>query len=95
MLLKATIPVGRGNAAINDRSIQQIIQKSADALKPEAMYFFPSQGQRCAMFIFDMVEASDLVAAVEPLWLALEADIDLVPCMNIDDLQAGFQKAFG
>jgi hypothetical protein len=92
MMLKMRIPVARGNAAIKDGSIQKVIEATVSQLKPEATYFYPAAGQRTALFIFDLAKESDIVGTVEPLWLGLEADIELVPVMNLDDLKAGFES---
>jgi len=95
MLLKVTIPADKGNETLKDGSLQQTFDKVAKDLKPEASYFLPLDGQRTALFFFDMAAVSDLVPAVEPMWMAFDADVELVPVMNLDDLMAGMKKAFG
>ena len=64
-------------------------------LKPEAAYSAIQDGQRCAFFFFEMSETSDIVSVCEPMWANFEAEVELTPVMNADDLQAGLQKAFG
>ncbi len=95
MLLKATIPVDKGNSAIKDGSLPKVIEAAIAQLKPEAVYFAIQDGQRTTFLFFDLQNESDMVTALEPLWMALEADIELVPVMTPDDLQAGMKKAFG
>ena len=95
MLLKATIPVDKGNSAIKDGSLPKVIEAAIVQLKPEAVYFTIQDGQRSTFFFFDLQNESDMVTALEPLWMALEADIELVPVMTPDDLRAGMKKAFG
>ena len=92
MMLKMTMPVERGNAAIQDGSMQKAIEGLVNQLKPEATYFYPSDGQRTALIVFNLAKESDIVGTVEPLWLGMEADIELVPVMNLDDLMAGLQS---
>ncbi|HKH28632.1 MAG TPA: hypothetical protein VKA61_09890 [Sphingomicrobium sp.] len=41
------------------------------------------------MVFFDMRDASDIPAIAEPLFVGLHAEIELLPVMNIDDLQKG------
>jgi hypothetical protein len=41
--------------------------------------------------VFDMDDASAIPAVVEPLFAALNARIDLLPVMNLDDLQKGLR----
>jgi hypothetical protein len=62
-------------------------------LKPEAAYFAPLDGKRSGMIFFDVAEPSQIVEAVEPLFLNLNAAVELVPVMNGDDLRKGLAKA--
>jgi hypothetical protein len=45
------------------------------------------------MLFFDMAEPSQVVEAVEPFFLNLNADVELIPVMNADDLRKGMGKA--
>jgi hypothetical protein len=58
-------------------------------VKPEAAYFFPDHCKRCASLVFDMEDASQIPGLVEPLLQELKAEVQLVPVMNLDDLQKG------
>ena len=62
-------------------------------LKPEAAYFVAQDGLRSAMMFFDMKDASDIPAIVEPLFLGLNAEIELLPVMNADELKRGLSAA--
>jgi hypothetical protein len=42
---------------------------------------------------FDMKELSQIPTIVEPLFLQLNAKIELLPAMNLDDLTAGLKQA--
>jgi hypothetical protein len=92
MIMRVIIPADKGTAALKDGSMMPALQAVMDQLKPEAAYFFPSHGQRTALFVFDMPSGADLVPTVEPFWMALGADIELTPAMNFADLQAGLAK---
>jgi hypothetical protein len=89
MLLKATIPTELGNRAIKDGSFAKVMEATMAKLKPEAAYFVAERGRRCALFFFDMREASDIPGIAEPLFVGLHAEIELVPVMNADDLKKG------
>jgi hypothetical protein len=89
VMLRARIPVETGNQAISDRSIQQKMQSIMETLKPEAAYFVPDGGQRTALFFFDMQDSSQLVTTSEPLFMGLNASVEVMPAMNADDLQRG------
>lgn len=93
MMLKISIPVEAGNNAIKDGSLPSTIQGLIERLKPEASYFFPEDGQRTALFVFDMHEASQIPALVEPLFMGMHAAVALFPVMNAEDLQKGLAQA--
>jgi len=95
MMLKFTLPVDKSNAAINDGSLGKTIESIMSELKPEAAYFAPLDGQRGGMIFFDMAEPSQIVEAVEPLFLSLNASTELVPVMNADDLRKGLARVMG
>ena len=89
MLLKATIPTELGNRAIKDGSFAKVMEATMANLKPEAAYFVAERGRRCALFFFDMQDASDIPAIAEPLFVGLHAEIEFIPVMNADDLKKG------
>ena len=87
--LKISIPVEAGNAAAKKgrfKSIQQILEEQ----KPEAAYFLQDGGQRTAILIVNMEDASQLAEIVEPWFLALNASIECKPVMVAGDLQKAF-----
>jgi hypothetical protein len=92
MMLRFTLPVEKGNAAINDGSLGRTMESVLSKLKPEAAYFAPLDGKRAGMIFFDMAEPSQIIEAVEPFFLSLNATTELVPVMNADDLRKGLAK---
>jgi len=101
MLLKVTIPVESGNAAVRAGALGTTIQKILADLKPEAVYFAEDEGVRTGYIFFDMQKPSDLPAIAEPWFLAFNAKITVRPAMTPADLaEAGPRmeqavKAFG
>ena len=93
MMLKFTLPVERGNAAFRDGSLGKVVETIMTKLEPEAAYFAPFDGKRGGMIFFDLTEPSQIVEVVEPLFLNLSAETELVPVMNGDDLRKGLTKA--
>lgn len=93
MMLKCTLPVERGNAAIRDGSLRETIRGMMDSLKPEAAYFFSSeQGERACMMVFDMADTTQMARIAEPLFHKFGAAVHLVPVMNADDLRTGLAE---
>jgi hypothetical protein len=93
MMLKILIPTETGNHAIKDGSLHKIFETTMNKLKPEAAYFIAEGGQRCAMMFFDMKDASDIPAIAEPLFAGLNARVQLLPAMNVEDLRKGLDAA--
>jgi hypothetical protein len=86
-LVKATIPLEAGNDMVRDPEFQSRMAEVMGDLKPEAAYFTIGDGQRTMYLIVNMNDASEMVRIAEPLWLAFEADVDVVPVMLQEDLQ--------
>jgi hypothetical protein len=92
MMLKFTLPIDKGNSAVNDGALGGIMESVMGKLKPEAAYFTPMDGKRGGMLFFDITEPSQIIEAVEPLFLNLNASVEIVPVMNGDDLRKGLGK---
>jgi hypothetical protein len=56
------------------------------------MYFTTFEAKRTAYMIFDLRDASDIPLFAEPLFSGLDAEIELLPVMNAEDLQAGLSR---
>jgi hypothetical protein len=89
MLMKAQLPTEAGNRAIKDGTLPDIIKKALETVQAEAAYFTTMDGHRTMIAVFDMKAASDMPRIAEPLFMALNASIEFMPCMNADDLKTG------
>ena len=92
MMMRARIPVEAGNAALEDGTLPAALQEVMALVHVDAVYIGPDQGVRTAMIFFDMNDSSDIPAITEPFFQKVNAEIELVPVMNQDDLRAGMAK---
>ena len=65
------------------------MQAAAERWKPEAAYFTTFDGKRTAYFVFDLPNSLDIPASAEPFFTELNAEVQLAPVMNAEDLQKG------
>jgi hypothetical protein len=93
--MKVTIPHHTFNAAVADGSVGDKMNKILDAIKPEAVYFTELTGQRTAVVIVDLPEASKIPALAEPWFLTFEADVEFHPVMLPEDLKNAGLDALG
>jgi len=89
MMMKVQIPVAAGNEAIRNGSLEKAIEGTMERVQPEAAYFTVEDGVRTALFFFDLGDQSQMPVIGEPLFMAFDAQIDMTPCMNGDDLRKG------
>lgn len=88
VMAKIALPVESGNQGVKDGTIGKLFQAAAERWEPEAMYFGTFEGRRTGFVVFDMPDPSDMV----PFFTGLNADVQLIPVMNADDLQKGLGK---
>jgi hypothetical protein len=62
------------------------------ATKAEACYFTMIGGRRGGMIFFEESDQARLPQINEPLLAALDAAIDIVPMLSLDDLKRGLAK---
>ncbi|MGC9497599.1 hypothetical protein [Streptomyces sp. WG7] len=92
VLLKATLDTEKSNEAIRSGKLTELISRTLDHVKPEAAYFGPLGGRRTALMVFDMQDSSELPAIGEPFFAELNAEVEVSPVMNADDLQKGLSQ---
>lgn len=93
MMLKILIPTEAGNDAVKDGSLANLFADTIRKLNAEASYFVAQDGLRCALIFFDMKDSAELPAIAEPLFIGVNAEIEVVPAMNADDLKKGLSAA--
>ncbi len=95
MLLDVTIPNEAGNAAIKEGRLPKTIQAAIEQLHPEASYFYPLDGKRHGIMIFDLKESSQIPSVAERFFSELNAEVRFTPVMNLEDLQKGLSQIGG
>jgi len=88
-LLKVTLPTGPGAPGAKDGTIERVMGETANRLRPEASYFYPENGHRTAILVFDLKSPSDLPVIAEPIITELNASVELFPVMNAEELKRG------
>jgi len=56
------------------------------------MHFTTFDGKRTAYIVFDLPDASDIPPFAEPFFTELNAEVEIAPAMNGDDLQKGLSQ---
>jgi len=92
LMLRFTIPVERGNEAAADGSIGKAIEQLLEACKAEAAYFTVIDGERAGYVFFEETDQARLTQLNEPMFAALDAHIDIVPALTLEDLKRGLPK---
>lgn len=95
-LMKVSIPVESGNEAAREGTLGSTIESICSEMKPECVYFAEDHGQRTGFLVFDLKDPSQIPAIAEPWFLAFNANVELHPCMNLEDLKkatAGIERA--
>ena len=87
MMLKVSIPVEAGNAAVRNGSLGTTIKTIVDDMKPEAAYFAEDNGARTGFIFFNLTDSSQIPAVAEPWFLAFNAKVELRAAMSLEDLK--------
>jgi hypothetical protein len=95
MLMNITIPPEPFNTAVRDGSAGLTIKRILEETKPETAYFTERDGERGAVLIVNVVNASDIPALAEPWYLSFEAAIEFRVAMTADDLARSNLGALG
>jgi len=90
-MVKCTIPNKIANPQIKSGTLFKQLMKYVDDVKPEAVYFAPSEGQRTIYFVLDMPSIDKMAQVTEPPWLDWEADVSITPVMTLTDLEKSGQ----
>jgi len=86
------IPTTAGNKVLKDPNFMKNLEDYIHKFKCEAAYFFPLNGNRTMAFVLDLPSQDMLPAVAEPLFQNFEANVEVHPAMNLDDLKKGISN---
>jgi hypothetical protein len=89
VMLDVSIPVEAGNVALKEGRLQKTVLATVDQFRPEASYFYPANGKRHALMVFDLKDSSHIPLVAERFFEELSAEVTITPVMNLEDLQKG------
>ena len=92
VLVRAMIPTSPGNKMIKDPNFLKNLQDYIQKFNCEASYFLAVNGNRTFVFVLDLPSPDMIPAIAEPLFLDFEANVEIYPAMNLDDLKKAISK---
>jgi hypothetical protein len=92
MLVKAVFDTDVASEVIASGQGAEVNRQIADRFQPEAFYAFAEDGQRTVLMVFDLTDLSQIPVLTEPMFQQGKARVTLTPCMNLEDLEKGFEE---
>ena len=93
ILLNVSLPTDVFNAAVMDGTAGQKLKRILDEIKPETVCFTDQNGERAAVLIVDLPDASKIPSLAEPWFLAFNASVEIKVVMSPEDLaKAGLDE---
>src|SRR5215204_4679140 len=86
-MLTFRISTEKGNALTREGNLSQTVQSIVEEINPEAAYFGDMEGARGGYLVLNMDDASQIPAIAEPLFLGLDATVQIHPVMTPEDLE--------
>lgn len=86
MLVNVSCPVEPFNSMVRDGTAGEIIGRVVDEIKPESIYFTEQEGNRGAVMVVNIPDASHIPSIAEPWYLNFEAICEFRIAMTPEDL---------
>ena len=87
VLVRAMIPTVAGNKMVKDPNFLKNLEEYLQKFNCEAAYFTEVNGSRTMVLILDLPSTDMIPAIVEPLFQGFDANVEIHPAMNLDDLK--------
>jgi len=91
-LIRMHFPVDLGNELVSDPNFPKKLEGVLNAIKPEAVYFAPTEGERGVYMVVNIASADMIAGISEPLWQMFKCKLELIPVMVLDDLKKALQN---
>jgi len=95
MLMIIRLPTDTFNARVLDGSAGLKTAAILDEVKPEAVYFSETNGQRTVFMIIELESPSGIPALAEPWYLSFNAAVEFHVVMNQEELQTAGLEGLG
>ncbi|WTC17509.1 hypothetical protein OH709_17315 [Streptomyces cellulosae] len=92
VMLKATLDTEKSNEALRSGKLPDMMQETIERLHPEAAYFGPLGGRRTCLLVLDVEDSSQIPPIGEPFFSQFDAEVEMTPVMNADDLRKGLSE---
>jgi hypothetical protein len=93
MIVHVSIPNQPFSSYVRDGSVGEKVQRILNEIKPEAVYFCEYSGQRGAIMIVNVEDASKVPGISEPWFLLFDARAEFHLAMTQEDLEkSGLDK---
>ncbi len=86
MLVNVSCPIEPFNSMVRNGTAGEVIGRVIDDIKPESIYFTLIDGNRGAVMVVDIPDASAVPSIAEPWFLNFEAICEFKIAMTPDDL---------
>lgn len=89
VMLRAHMDTAATNEGIRNGALPEAMRKLMEKVKPEAAYFGLHEGVRSCWIVFDLQDSSQMPSLMEDLFLQFNAELEVAPVMNAEDLTKG------
>ena len=86
MLVNVAFPIEPFNSMVRNGTAGEIIGRVIEDVKPESIFFTELDGNRGAVMVVEVSDASAIPSIVEPWFLSFEAICEFKIAMTPDDL---------
>ena len=95
VLVRAMIPTTAGNRMVKDPNFLKSIEDYTKKFNCEASYFTEVNGNRTMVFVLDLPSQDMIPAIAEPLFQGFDANVEIHPAMNLNDLKKAISSMQG